>query len=67
MGYFAGKVSTGPSGLFFFKFLFYLLLSLLKVKFNDLTPGIGFAPDLSQGAVFYYSTLPFGTKENRTR
>lgn len=38
----------------FFKNYFYFLLLFLKVGFNDLTPGISFAPDLSQGDVLHF-------------
>lgn len=51
----------GFLNFYYYLLFFYLLLSFLKVGFNDLIPGISFAPDLSQGAILHYSPLPFGT------
>lgn len=34
--------------------IFYILLLFLKVGFNDVTPGISFIPDLSQGDMLYF-------------
>lgn len=48
-GLFCWKSQHWPFWVFF-----YLLLLFLKVGFNDLTPGIRFAPDLSQGDVLYF-------------